>query len=496
MGAGRGRLVRSLVTESILLALAGGILGLVLAFAGHDVLVRFAARFTTRAGEITLDRVILGFALATSVLTGLIFGGVPGLLAGPDPRATLLDSGGPSTPGGRNRRAQGLLVTVQVAVAFGVLAAAGLMLRSAWAVSRTGVGFATESMASMRVGLGGLRYRTRAQSDSFFTALQARMLAHPAVRDVARTMGTPFEGGHDHRDAFFIRGPHDREQNSGVGLWRGASADVFRVLQVPVLQGRGFLPGDTLGAPRVALVNRTFYRRYLEGVVPLGSELVRCNSPDDCDAPMTVVGVMADARYDGPDQAVLPEVYQPAAQLDWGGETLLVRIAGDPRAIGPELTALVHDLDPDVPVSQFAPLEQLRRESTAPRRFLALILSMFAVVAVGLAVAGIFGVASLAASARLQELGIRRALGAAPGSLEGLVVREAFRVVIPGLLAGGIAALALDTFVARFVWGVAPHDPLTLMLTAALFLGAAVLASWLPARRASRVDVMTTLNAP
>lgn len=497
LGAGRARLVRTLMTEGVVLALVGGAVGLLVAFAAHDLLVGFASRFSTRAREIRLDRAVLAFTLTTSIASGLVFGAVPGLWLG---RARRGPGDVPmlATQRRRDRRWQSALVVAQVAVAYSVVVLAGLAARTAWVVGQAELGYETTSVGVLEVAVDFERYQSDDHDRRLFDALARQLEAHPSVERVVRTLGGPL-GGHRHRDAYFVGTP-DGDAIAATALSRFGEAGLFEVLGVSVIEGRGFHAKDRPGATRVAVVNRTFRDRFLGAAPAVGAVLTPCHGPDDCDEALRVVGVVEDVRYDGPDEPVVPEVYQVGTQSAWAGEHLLVRYRGDAGAIAHDLTQLVRAVDPDLAVAPLRPLDHLRREHNRPRRFLAFLLGTMAAVAVGLALTGIVGVASLAAASRMRELGIRRVLGADPGGLRALVLREGLGVTALGLVGGlvltWLAGLALVAFLERVLWGVPPHDPWVLAGAAALLALASALAAWLPARRAGAVDVRQVLHDP
>jgi predicted permease len=495
LGAGPGRLARSLLVESVLLALAGGLLGLGVAVVGHDVLVRFAARLTTRAQEIRLDHVVLLFTLGASVLTGLVFGALPGWRAGRSRELPGTTAGG-GTSSRRDRRVHRSLVAVQVAVAFGVLACSGLTLRAAWDAGHSDVGFTAEAVLTFHVSLDGPRYRSRDSVGAFWDRLLPRVASVPGVHAIGRAWQVPFEADdHDHREAFFIKDAPEAPGSAAAAAWRVVDAGFFEVLELPVELGTGFT-ARARSEGRIALVNRTFHDRYLTGRRGVGTMLRRCVEAGVCDGPLRIVGVVADVRFGDPTREPLPEVYEPSDQLDWGGEDVLVRAAGDPHLLDSAIRAAVAGVDADLAVSDVATLDELRRERIAPHRFFAVLLVLFAAVGVGLALAGVFGVSSLAAASRLRELGVRRVLGASHASLRAIVLREGCGMAAPGLLAGLGLALAGGHLLARVLPDLTPLQPDMLVSTAALFVAAVLGAAWLPARRAARADASEILNDP
>lgn len=471
LGAGRGRLVRSLLGESLLLAGAGGVLGLGIALVGHDLLVGFAERFTTRAQEIRLDGAVVAFAAATSMAVGLAFGAIPGLWVGGRVRTGAMESGA-ATVGARGRALQRGLVVAQVAVAFAVVSAAGLALRTAWRVGSTELGYDTGSVVSLQVSVDKERWRSPDSARVLFDRLATSVAREPAVVKVTRAMGGPLTG-HMHRDAYFLGGEGGATEPV-TALARTVDPGFFEIVGIATERGRTFRRSDGPDAAPVAVVNRTFFERFMDGRYGLGASMVRCHGPGDCLPAVEIVGVVADVRFDGPDEPVAPEVYHVARQDPvYGGEHLILAVKGDPADVEAAVTARIHAVDPDLPVSDYASLEGLRRDRTRPRRFLAWLLGGMAAVAAGLAVTGIFGVAALSAASRTRELGIRRALGATPGGLTLQVVGEGLAVAVAGVGVGLVLAwgfgVAFAPFFDAILWGVAVHDRLTLGLTALLF---------------------------
>jgi predicted permease len=495
LGAGRGRLVRTLLTEAVILAIVGGALGLTVAIAGHDLLVDFAGRFTTRAQEIRLDAAVLGFAAATSIVTGLVFGAVPGMWIGGRTRPAALESLA-VTLGPRGRGWQRALVVGQVAVAFAVVSMAGLALRTVWAVGSTELGYPTASVAVMQVAVDKARWRSPDSARVLFDRITSEVRAVPGVSGASRAMGGPLTG-HGHGDAYYV-GSRDQPALAGA---RVVDPGFFELLGLTVLEGRSFGKRDGADAEPVVVVNRTFRDRHLAEGNPLGVVLTRCHGPDECLPPARVVGVVEDVRYDGPDAAVGPAVYSVARQQpDFGGEHVVVGLRDETAELEAALIEAVHRVDPELAVSGIATLDGLRRERTHPRRFLAALLAAMAAVAAGLAVAGIFGVASLAAAARSHELGIRRMLGASPRGVALRIVGEGIGVTSVGLALGAALATGAAWIFSRFLesvlWGVAPNDLPTFAATTFLFLTVAVAAAWAPARRAASEDPLQILKRP
>ena len=493
MGAGRGRLARQLLTESSVLGLVGGMAGLALALVGSDLLATFAANFTTRAQEIRVDRTVLAFAGATSLLTGIVFGVAPVALSARVARG-LGRAGGAST-GRYARRLQQALVGVQVAVAFSVVAGAGLLLRSFWEANSLAIGIDTEHVVSAEFAGGWDRYPGVMEMRDMLADVRTELEADPTFLATARIPWTPLASPHVHRDGYFLRGD-DGEWHAAVGDGRGVDPSYFETLGIEVVAGRGLTAADTAGTPHVVVVNETFWRHHMEGVASLGTLARACEPEAPCGPDARIVGVVEDVRINGAEFEVAPEVFIPLEQTDWFVSVLVARVTGPPDEALLKMVAAVHARDPDLAVRNAGSLEEFRRETVAPRRFMAGLLLAFALVTGGLALAGVFGVTALAVAARTREIGIRRALGATESQASALVLREGLGVVA----LGGVAGLALTLGTARLLegllYGVRPTDPLVLAAGAVVFLAAAALACIAPARRIARIRVPETLSAP
>ena len=492
LGAGRSRIARQLLTEHVLLAVLGGALGLLLAVVGVDVLASFAARFTTRAREVSLDGPVLLFTLAASVVTGLLFGAAPAAVRCRTLLPALADSSA-GTQGRRRRRAHNLLVVGQVAVAFALLNGAGLLLRSLWAVRAQDPGFDMAEVISFRATLEDIRYRGLSTRIDFFDELKARLEDVPGVVVAAQSMEVPLTSR---------RHPYVYQESDGspagwgpetVATERRVGVGYFEAIGVKFLAGRDFNASDDADVAARAVVNRTFARQAFPDGAALGRTVQGCVD-GDCTPVLTVVGVVDDMLTEGLEQPAPAEVYRPVRQLDWGGEEVLVRTRGVAAEVMPVIAQVVHSIDPTVPVTDIRTLEELRRDTLASRRITTLLLLLFAGLALALTPAGLFGVLSLAVSARALELGIRRALGARTDEVSAMVIAEGMRLLAGGLVLGlGLAAL-LTRAIQGLLWGVEPTDPLTLFGAAVVFTLTALLACWLPVRRVTLMEVTTTLR--
>ncbi len=404
---------------------------------------------------------------------------------------------GSGTLGPQGRRIQRALVVGQVAVAFAVVSSAGLALRTVWALDSADLGFETGSLVSFEIALDQERWHHPDSARLLFDRVIARLEGEQGVLGAVRVAGGPLTGQR-HRDLYSL-GEGAAASDGFPALARVVDPGFFGMLGFDVIEGRLFSESDTPKSAPVAVVNRSFHTRFMAGRYEVGEMLTRCHEPDACLPPLRVVGVVDDVLFDGADSGVGAEVYQVARQAPvYGGEHIIPRVIGDAAGLESVIVEGVHHVDPELAVSDYASLEGLRRNRDRPRRFLAGLLGALAAVAAGLAVTGIFGVATLSAASRTRELGLRRALGSSARGLVALVLREGIGVAALGIGVGLLLAWAFALAFARFfetvLWGVAPHDPLTWLVSGALFAVVALAATWLPARRVGRVDVMRVLN--
>jgi putative ABC transport system permease protein len=491
LGAGRARLVRQLLAEGSLLALAGGAIGLGLAAATLNLLTAFAARFTPRAGEIALDGSVLGFTLLVAVLTGLAFALLPAL----PPRVNLvgaLKDGGAATSGGQSLRLRAMLVTAQVAVSVVLLIGAGLMVRSLLALQRVNPGFDSERVLTMTLDLNWSRYTTSDLIRGFHERLHARLAGQPGLVAAASTMVFPLEGNRRMGFEFELEG---RERHPGDALaqgdFRSVSPDYFRTLGIPLVTGRIFTGSDGPQTTQVALVNQSLARRYWGTASPLGARI----SADSGQTWITIVGVVGDVRHYGLDTEPADELYAPFAQVPVREGSLLIRTTGEPLAIARRIEDEVHAIDPAQPVANVASLEELRSQSLASSRVTASLLGLFALLALLITGAGLAGLVAFSVSQRAQEIGVRMALGAERSEVLGMVLREGMRLVLVGLAAGVVGAVALTRVMAGLLYGVPATDPLTFAGVALVLVAVAAVACLVPARRAATVDPIVALRS-
>jgi putative ABC transport system permease protein len=493
LGASRGRIIRQLLTESTLVAVAGAIVGLLLARGCMSLLVSFARRFTPRASEVHIDGWVLLFALAVAVLTGLAFGSLPALQATRQRLSDGLREGGTrTTVGAAGNRARALLVVVQVAISFVLLIGAGLTLRSLLKLQRVQPGINRANVLTASIELPFSKYHELDDARAFFTRLLDRLEARPGVIAAALANDNPLEGNL-FNPAFKIESqpiaPGEPEPRTS---FHSVSTGYFRALAIPLLEGRLFKAGDTAEAPLVAVVNSSLARRSFPSRSALGQKITITSFGSG--KYRTIVGVVADVKQHGLQAEAGPGLYYPLGQAARGEGTLLIRTAGDPTRMIGDLRATVRALDPEQPLAQVQTLEQVHGELLAPSRLTTTLLLLFAVLAFVITITGVSGVTAFFVSERRQEIGVRLALGARQGDVLWLVLRQGVELVAAGLVVGGAAALGLGRLFSSLLFGIEPTDPPTFILVPLALLAVVSLACLLPARRAMRVDPVIALR--
>jgi putative ABC transport system permease protein len=496
LGAGRGRLLRQLLTESTLLALLGGGLGLVVAVLTRHALVQFAARFTPRAEEVQIDGTVLAFTLGATVLTGLLVGSLPGLPAF-ERLARALAGDGRTTAGRTRQRLRGALAVSQLALSFMLLIGAALMLRSFAKLQQVDAGFRSENVLTMTIDLNWSKYTTpehRADRERLlkvFEPLWERVRGIPGVVTAGTAWTFPLNSSFSSNGTYMLEGVHQEGQALPTAEFRGASPEYFEALGVPVMQGRVFDAHDREGAEGVVVVSRGLAQRRFGAEDPLAKRI----SIDEGKTWSRVVGVVGDVRQTGLAQDPPDVVYLPFAQFPGFTSTLFVRTIGDPRAVADGVRKEVGALDPQAVVSNVRTLETIRHEALASPRLTAFLLGLFAFVALAISAAGLAGVLAYSVSQRTREIGIRMALGAAPESVLQMLLGQGMVSVGIGLLVGLVGALGLSRLVSGLLFGVAPTDPMCFAGSAIVLVIVALVASFLPARRATGIDPMLALRA-
>jgi predicted permease len=491
LGATRGRLFRQLLTEGLLLSLLGGAAGLAMAHFSLDLLVDFAARFTPRAREVTLDGRVLLFTLGVSIATGIVLGALPALPARLDLMTWLKDV---SSPAGRSHlRLRALLIVAQVAVSFTLLIGAGLMLRSFVKLQSVSTGFDTENALTAEVPLNWTKYDDLPKSIGFQDRLLTRLRGDPAITAAALSSTLPLnQQNNGFNSDIQIEGHPTAPGESGPRVdLHLASPDYFRTMGIPLVHGRLFTPDDRQSPAVAGLVSQSMARHVFGGEDPLGRRI----SLDDGKTWISVEGIVADVAERGLSDAQPDVLYLPLASFQWNNLRLVVRSVAPAAALEKQLRAAVHEIDPDQPVTAIRTLAQLRSESLSAPRLTTVLLVLFAALALVVTAAGIAGVLAYAVSQRTQEIGIRLALGAAPGAVLQMVMRQGMALVVVGLLLGFGGALVLSQLMQSLLFGVAASDPFTFAAVAGVLLAVALLACFLPARRVMSIDPQVALRA-
>ena len=486
LGASRWRVVRQLLSESMLLAISGGAAGLWLAWWGVKLLLAIAPDNLPRAQDIRLDTRVAGFTLVASLLTGIVFGLLPALQAAKINFGDALKEGGRDAAGLLRRRLRGFLVVGEVALALVLLIGAGLLIRSFTRLTEVDPGFDPRGILMMDIWPQPPKYTT-SQANAFHQRTLERVRALPGVEAAALVHPAPLSG--DQRSAGFgIEGlPSPTEEPFNAGL-RIISPDFFKTFRIPLVNGRLLAESDDAKAPPVAVVNESLTRLYFANENPLGKRIIISG------VTRAIVGVVGDVKHSALDEEAKAELYLPMAQSTRRQMSLAVRASGDPLQMVAAVRGQIRAEDKEMPIFNLQTMERLMDKSVAPRRFNMLLLGVFALVGLALAAVGLYGVISYTVTQRTREIGIRLALGAQRADVRRLVVGEGMKLTLIGALLGLGGALALTRLMKTLLFGVSSTDPLTFIVIAALLLGVALLACWIPARRATKVDPMIALR--
>jgi len=492
LGAGRARLVRQMLSESVLLAIIGGIAGVALAWWGTFALANLSPKELPRAHEIRIDVPVLLFALAVSVLAGVLFGLVPALRASrADPNESLKDMGR-STEGRSRFTYRNVLVTVELALAFVLAMGAGLLGKSLMRLLNVDPGYDPHNVLTAGLYVYGDRYKKPEAELNFYDEVMQRLRATPGVENVAIASNLPLLSFD--RAAFHIQDrPLANNANAPSVDRYSVSPDYFQVMRIPIKRGRAFTDDDRKGAPLVAIISDSCARTMFPGRDALGKHIQMGGRYDDKEW-ATIVGISGDIRQYGLDSPSKMEAYIPLAQNLEYGFNLAARTSGDPRKLEETVRTVILSVDNTQPIFHIRPLESYLAESLASRRFTLTLLGLFGGLALLLAAVGIYGVISYAVSLRTRELGIRMALGAARRDVLTMVLRQGIKLAVSGLLLGLAASIVLTRFLTSLLFQVKPADTMTTLAVVLTLAAVALLANYIPARRASRVDPNVALR--
>lgn len=499
LGAGTGRLVRQLLTESLLLASGAGIVGLLLALGAVRAAALLVPKVVPRGGDVTIDGSVVAFAAGLALTTTVAFGLVPALgSARTDPVEALKEATARSTIGRGRRRARSALVVVEMALAVVLVIGAGLMIRSLESLRRTDLGFDPGNVLTLRLSLPSETYGEPESIVSFYRELVDRVRALPEVRTAGVLRSLPLASPIGDWGVS-VEGYTPPPGTHALGDWQVSSDGASEALGETLAAGRPLGPSDTSNSQLVALVNETMARRYWPSGNPLGKRL-RLGSGDDGRPWVTVVGTVRDERHDRVTAPIKEKFYFPHSQwhrssgFALGNMTLVVKTEGDPLALAAPIRALVRSMDPSLPVASVRPMTEVVNDSIATTRLTGLLLGLFSGLALALAAIGIYAVLSYLVSTRTQEIGIRMAMGARSRDVLGLVMGRGLALAGAGLVLGLASSFVLTRWMSSFLYGVAATDPTTFAAVAAVLGLVALVASYLPGRRASRVDPIVALR--
>jgi putative ABC transport system permease protein len=494
LGASRWRLVRQLLTESLLLALAGGVIGLLLSVWAVDLL-RGAmpedfAKFIPGFDHIGVNRVVLLFTLMISILTGVLFGLMPAWQASkPNFNESLKEGAKGASSADSRRPLRGALVVAEVALSLVLLIGAGLMIRSFVAMLRDDVGFNPQSVLSFQLTLPEERY-SEAQRLGFYDQLIERLEALPGVAAAGAINILPMSNNGEGRIFEIVgRPPFEKGKEHGAD-YRVVTPGYFDAMGMSLRRGRGFTSGDNQHAPGVVIINETFARRFFPSQEAIGQRI----TTGEADKPLEIVGVAGDIKAQSLDNVPFPALYVPYAQNPRAFMGVVLRTASEPTALTGAARDEVMKLDPALPVSNIKTVERMMHEITSPKRIMTAMMGVFAAIALLLAGVGLYAVMAYAVSQRTHEIGVRMALGARARDILALITRQGLKLTLAGLALGIAGAFALTRVMEPLLYGVTPTDPLTFTLISLSLAGAALLACWIPARRATRVDPMIALR--
>ena len=509
LGAGRGQIIRQLLTESLTLSLAGGLLGLLLGFVGVRFLLGINPGNIPRIGEdgsaVTLDINILLFTLGISLLTGIVFGLMPAISASrPDLVAALNESGSRSGIGFRSGKLRSVLVISEMALTLVLVIGAALLIRTFLKLQAVDPGFEMHNVISMAMSVSGDRFQKTAPVDQVIRDGTDRVLAVPGVVDVGVTNCLPMAGGFSVPFDVVGRPKGDSPFTGGAGFY-SISWRYFNTLKIPLLRGRTLTQQDDGAAPGVVMINEAMARHYWPKGDPLKDriQIAPGAGPAFAEGPRQVVGIVGDTHDGGPNSDPFPMMYIPIAQMPDLETALNSRVAPlwwiirsqvDPRTLASPITAALRDASGGLPVAHIRTMDEIEARNTARQRFNMLLLTVFGFAGLLMAAIGVYGVMSYSVQQRTQELGVRMALGAQASHLRNMVIRQGMALTLIGVVIGTSGAFWLTRFLASFLFGVKTLDPIAFLATPLLLSIVALISIWVPAKRATRVDPMTALR--
>jgi putative ABC transport system permease protein len=496
LGANRLRITRQLLTESLLLAFCGGGLGLLIASWGTNQLVSLSAQTLPRMKEVSLDGRALGFTLAISMLTGLFFGLAPMIEASKlDLNEVLKDGARKATGSAGQRKMRSLIVAAEFALALTLLIGAGLLSRSFWRLQNVSPGFDPENLLTFRVSLPRASYPGARQAGAFFQQAIARTAQLPGVKAVGAASILPLSGSNSD-EVFVIEGrPYRDMKDLGDEEYRAVTPDYFRAMGIPLIKGRYFNDADKADAPRVTIINQAFAERHFRGEEPLGKRLTQDDPRGSNVKWITIVGVVGDVRRNGLNVEAKPEFYKPHLQDTRFSMTIAARVAADPASLGAAIRREIRELDAQLPVYNLRTMEQIVDESVAPQHLSTLLFGGFAALALTLAAIGIYGVMSYTVAQHTREIGIRLALGARTPDVLKLVLTQGMKPALAGVAIGLAVSFGLTRLIRNLLFNISTTDPTTFVAIALVLTAIGLLACWIPARRATKVDPMVALRA-
>ena len=494
IGAARSQLIRQLLTESLVLAFLGGGLGLLLAFWGTGLVESAGSKINPMFHDIHVDMRCLAFTFGISIITGLIFGLAPALqISKPNLAESLKEAGRGSGPAASHNRMRGVLVVSEIAMTLVLLVCAGLLIRTVLRLRKVDTGFSAQNVLAMNIGLPGVKYPKAEDQIAFYKQVTERIAALPGVRAVGTTSVLPLSDNFDGRGLAVEDHPKPPGEEITVDLYI-ASPGYLRAMETPLIKGRGITEQDTTDSAKIALINNTMASQLWPNDDPLGKRIKFPGSEKNPQQWRTIVGVVKDVSQYGLDKKPPMQIYLPLVQQPTSFNTMVVRTVGEPTAMISAVRREILAVDKDQAVFNVTTLQQLIGDSILIRRFFMILLLVFAVLALTLAAVGIYGVMSYVAAQRTHEIGIRMALGAQTGDVLKLIIGRGMALALIGITAGLAGSFALTRLMATLLFGVSTTDAVTFLIVSAGLTGVALLACYIPARRATKVDPLVALR--